>query len=574
MPLLKPPAPWTGRVKIITDDGFRASFVRAWQPEIKAAIEAAFLDSNFQHAKGVNSLSQVPLKIDSVQIDLAERFAVPLMGHDGEQREIDQRTVAEDLKIARWCADHGTVWLECNCDFRGRLNPLQPFNFARGDHVRSLFRLAKGMKLGGAIDWLEIHAANCEGSTDKQPRDERRLWVSKHREDIKRIAADPFNTFDKGVFDGRGWKDADEPLQFVAACRELAAAWEDPENFITHLPIGLDGSANGLQHLSLLSSDIICADKVNLLGGEGKASIKDVYSMLINRVRQLIEDDSCSDALWWQEQFKLLDEKKLRKLLKKPCMTYGYSVTPEGAAKQIEDAYAEVFKKPTPRKFFWSRGKRIRRRPYRRFRYLAEKVLETCKKELPGATKVMNYICAVTGHCADHGRSLEWTTPSGFPVINLYQKLKTKTVQCLHGSIRVAQHRVAVGPAGIHREDALDGASANFVHSLDAAHLIKVANAAAAEGIDILTVHDCYSCLAPQVTRLLEIVLDQLADIYGSDDLLVELRRRNVSDPDDPDILPVPERGVPVVMWNEPTRVIDRRRIAMEAVKIAWYAFN
>jgi hypothetical protein len=77
----------------------------------------------------------------------------------------------------------------------------------------------------------------------------------------------------------------------------------------------------------------------------------------------------------------------------------------------------------------------------------------------------------------------------------------------------------------------LSAAAPNFVHSLDAAHLIKVVNAAVSEGImDILTVHDCFYCLAPQATRLHEIILEQLADMYRASDPLADLRARNVSD--------------------------------------------
>ena len=65
-----------------------------------------------------------------------------------------------------------------------------------------------------------------------------------------------------------------------------------------------------------------------------------------------------------------------------------------------------------------------------------------------------------------------------------------------------------------------NAASPNFVHSLDAAHLIRVVNRANAEGItNLLTVHDLYACLAPQAVRLGEIIRGELAELYATDHL-------------------------------------------------------
>jgi hypothetical protein len=333
-PLLKPSAPWTGWSK--TCDGFEATFVRDWRPQTEAAINDAFLDPDWDHARGVNALGRVPLKIDAEMVALVERFAVELMGNAGAKRKADETKVKADVADAKYCGD-SAFWNDYSCDRRGRIYALQNLNFAREDHVRSLFRFANGMKLNGDTTWLEIHCANAEGSTDKKSRDERRKWVVQHREDILAIAADPIGTFDK-------WKDADSPFCFVAACRELAAAWSDP-NFVTHLPIGFDGSANGLQHLALLSSDFNAAGMVNLWSDElllSDDTPSDVYATLIKRAIELIEADDCDHAGWWREQFGALDDKQKRKLLKRPIMTFAYSVTPEGATLQIAEVYKSL----------------------------------------------------------------------------------------------------------------------------------------------------------------------------------------------------------------------------------------
>jgi DNA-directed RNA polymerase len=70
----------------------------------------------------------------------------------------------------------------------------------------------------------------------------------------------------------------------------------------------------------------------------------------------------------------------------------------------------------------------------------------------------------------------------------------------------------------------MNGAAPNFVHAMDASHLIRVVNAAAAQGITSLaTVHDSFGCLAPQANKLHRIIRHELAELY-SGDVLADLR--------------------------------------------------
>src|SRR5262249_8422026 len=139
----------------------------------------------------------------------------------------------------------------------------QRLNYTREDHVRALFEFARGAPLtadgkGGveALRWLEIHCANSYGgvhrptgfSIDKRPWHDRVGWAKDNADLIQRVAADPKGSFER-------WRKADKPFAFVASCMELSRARKNPEGFETHLPIGFDGTANGLQHLVLLSFD-------------------------------------------------------------------------------------------------------------------------------------------------------------------------------------------------------------------------------------------------------------------------------------------------------------------------------
>jgi DNA-directed RNA polymerase len=158
----------------------------------------------------------------------------------------------EDIQFARGIGSRH-FQMRHRCDFRGRVYQVPYLNMQREDHVRCLFKFANGKKLssrnvGGFTDheMLEIHCANCAGE-DKRPWEGRLQWVKENRSFIEAIADDPIATQTK-------WQDFDAPFCFVAACRELVSAWNDP-NFVSYLPVFFDGTANGYQHLGALVRD-------------------------------------------------------------------------------------------------------------------------------------------------------------------------------------------------------------------------------------------------------------------------------------------------------------------------------
>ena len=75
---------------------------------------------------------------------------------------------------------------------------------------------------------------------------------------------------------------------FLACSLELQGYYKDPNNFISHLPILLDGTCNGLQHLSAIANDINLAEKVNICESVDTDDPKDVYSELLNPIKKIL----------------------------------------------------------------------------------------------------------------------------------------------------------------------------------------------------------------------------------------------------------------------------------------------
>jgi len=127
----------------------------------------------------------------------------------------------------------------------------------------------------------------------------------------------------------------------------------------------------------------------------------------------------------------------------------------------------------------------------------------------------MEYICGLTDHCTKRGRPLRWFSPTGLPIANRYYKSNTSTVEMKLRGVRV-RYRVADGwSSDIVKRKARDSAPANFVHSRDAAHLIRSVNAAVREGItSVVCVHDCFGAIAPRSQRFQNIIRAELALMY------------------------------------------------------------
>jgi len=124
--------------------------------------------------------------------------------------------------------------------------------------------------------------------------------------------------------------------------------------------------------------------------------------------------------------------------------------------------------------------------------------------------------------CSKHRQYLKWTTPLGLPVINWYHRKKVKRISLyLRGKRK--QPSFATGYKNeIWKQKAADSATANFVHSVDAAHLQLIALAAANEGTNLVTVHDCFGCIAPRAGRLKKIIPEQFIHLHSEHNNLVD----------------------------------------------------
>jgi DNA-directed RNA polymerase len=333
-------------------------------------------------------------------------------------------------------------------------------------------------------------------------------WTLDHQTDISATISDPLTS--------TWWTQAEEPWSFLATCFELTAALSlpSPEDFVSHLPIPMDGSCNGLQHLSAMGLDPVGAKATNLMPGPRQ----DIYAAIAARVATAVASDAAAgaaEALHWHGRVT-------RKVVKRAVMTTPYGVTDGGIRKQLIDDGVipeDADKSPAAT-------------------YMGRLIVAALKQEVRAAKDIMDWLQKTAAQLAEAALPFEWSTPTGSRVRQAYQNITVQRIATLTARLNIA----GSGDELLPRKQA-HGSAPNYVHSFDAAHLSMTVAAAHDEGVNhFAMIHDSYGTHAANTTRLAAVLREQFVEIYKRDwlrELYAELREKhphvNIPEP--------PERG-------------------------------
>ena len=197
-----------------------------------------------------------------------------------------------------------SIYFAYQADTRGRIYPVTGLLSPQGDDLmRSLLEFAEGKPLGNeaAAQALAIHgsamvadATLCHdlGLLPTAPTDaERMRWVLSQQDDICACAVDPLkNTW---------WRDhAKDPFMFLAFCFAWKRYVEKGFKAQCHLPVHVDGSCNGLQHIAALTGDRSLAEATNVVAtpisvaeslAKDAARKRDIYSEVGKTVTEWVQ---------------------------------------------------------------------------------------------------------------------------------------------------------------------------------------------------------------------------------------------------------------------------------------------
>jgi len=387
------------------------------------------------------------------------------------------------------------------CDFRGRVySRCDALNPQGDDTVRSLLEFAVGKPLGNdqGPTWFAIHGANLYGN-DKVSLADREAWSYAHSTEMCDVARDPLTN--------RMWVSADKPWSFLAFCFEWGGYIANGYEHVSHMPVALDGTCNGLQHFAAMLRDQTTGEAVNLVPGE---TPQDIYQRVADMVtRLLVDHPKDQDKGWMATEWLRMGVS--RKITKRPVMVLPYGGTFRSCQAYVIDAFEEMGENPF--------GEQSREA----CTFLAQLVWQAMGEVVVAGRRAMDFIQGVARSAARVNAPLLWTTPSGFKVYQAYHTDKEGRVETrFNGTIRKFVEYKQTDKIDVRRQTS--ASSPNFVHSLDAAAMVLTINAATTVGIThFAMIHDSYGTHASDTQALAVCLRAEFVQMYQDHDVLGDL---------------------------------------------------
>jgi len=265
-----------------------------------------------------------------------------------EQREIESFNSRKHLEInilglATIFRDISSIYLPVRLDYRGRLYCVTEYlNYQGIELAKGLLQFSNGEKVNlnddFAIKYLKVFGANCYGLGKKSLFD-RIAWVDDNLENII--------NFDNGVLLNK----AENKILFLSFCFEYIKYIQALNNkesfFVSNLPIQLDASCNGFQHLTLLIDDLALSKELNFNDSTWNENPKDFYTFIALKVKNYfskkLDEYKAGNLVLSNEEiesFKNLARLDIyRALIKKAVMTIPYNASTSSIIEYIKENF-------------------------------------------------------------------------------------------------------------------------------------------------------------------------------------------------------------------------------------------
>ena len=503
--------------------------------------------------KSMNVLQQTEWKINTKVRDILLRNRKKILNQYKDfPKKYKSKIIEFDLTMARSeLIGDKPFYQYTEADYRGRVYYTTPFlNFQGNDIARGQMLFAKGKPMTDeGLRRLKIHIACCYNETyskdnlpewlttdylpylkeeelddisvDKMTLEDREAWTDNNIKKLIEIA-------DKEIIDSN----AEKPISLLASVLEIKDAL-DKEEYITYLPIPIDGSNNGWQHLCAMSKDKEAGELVGIVPQDIQ---KDFYVQcakdLIKRVPE-----------WFEE--RQMPMKHIRKgIAKRGSMTRAYSA---GVQKIAENMYLDCHVEGYLDRYNITEED---------CELLAKHLIKAIDEVCAGPLQTMKFLqkIAEAEIASEYSKnikqkSIRWTTPSGFPVIyeafveNEFKekaiiscsKRKVKPIITKEDGSKEETDTIRIQHVGKEPTDKpkirsfMSGISPNFVHSMDAAHMSKVISK---WGADFGAVHDSFSVHACDVDELLDLIKEEFIIMYSYSNFFEVIEKMIITNPD------------------------------------------
>ena len=438
------------------------------------------------------------------------------------------------LGIAKAYSNLHEFFLPVRLDFRGRLNCISEYlNYQSSELAKALLLFSKPEKIYktdiSAIYFLKSYGANCFGNKlDKKSWNERAKWVDDNIDDIINFK------------NGKLIKQSENKLMFIAFCFEYNRLLDSFDNvnttyFETYLPIRLDATCNGYQHIALLSLDTNLARELNLTKSSKSDTPKDYYSFIgINLVslykRKLTLPNLSELDRECYTRLSILDV--IRELLKRAVMVKPYNATPFKIVESIKEAFQPVnVGQDTPlyweKLYVYKKNDNIKLKE-RDFVLIRDGIEEILSDNVFKIKKLMTYLERIAKILAELSLIIPWASPQGVNIYQSYIATEEIRLKPFTYSKKTFSLTVPNKEGKLNKTKQVRAFMPNLIHSLDAASLALLVdfyfNNSKNIGVkNIFTVHDCFGVTANNVENIMDLLKLVYTRIYSDTNYLRKL---------------------------------------------------
>jgi len=455
------------------------------------------------------------------------------------------------------------LYITTKADWRGRIYTLSFYLTYQGNELSlALLNLYDGQTLTKeGLDYLYIYGANIynEKGMSKESLVNRIHWVKSNLDKIISLNLEFILK-------------AESPILFTAFCLVIREYQKNPEVKI-FLPVFLDATCSGIQHLSALVLDANTGNYVNLIPQETTSKVNDIYTEMLEPINKSLNFLGETDM-----QYKKFEDIKLtRKNIKANIMTQVYNVSVMGLKDQLANSFEKIEIEVVPKteknktetvitdignntnkngeenlakNLTKNKNKLLKKT--KTFEYLVpskyggfirlnnSEVLKMAQiidneifKKFPSLEKIFKYFIDIARFCLNCNVPLTWFTPAGVQITQLYNKTITKKASIVLGSKTKSVVFRELTESSDRRKQ-VQAIIPNIVHSLDSAHLMLILEKAHKFGIiDVLTIHDCFGTHPNDMENLKKLIILEFVKIYTDIDFLSKFHNRVIQSIED-----------------------------------------
>ena len=471
--------------------------------------------------KSVNYLNGIKFRINTDLLDYISNEGSFLLGNlpgeslkDMDKSELEAYKSLQlqneiTLKIAHTFRNMD-YYLNVNADWRGRLYTNSFWVSYQGNDLSSALVYFKEGEIitENGRDYFYIYGANLynEDKVSKKPYKARIAWVKKNLPKILKM--------DQLFILG-----AEDPILFASFCL-IMRKLESDSNTKVQLPVFLDATCSGIQHLAGLILDYELGSRVNLIAQTEDTPVGDIYSELLNPINKAINEYGEINKDFAELADIIFD----RSILKISIMTIVYNVTNYGIATQLQNKLEKIselvkdkngnefevekFKVPTKEGGFAILNKA-------HLFKIAKIINEQIFIVFPKLKEIYNYFINVTKILVLIGLPIVWFTPLGLEIQQRYlQSEKHKVTISLRGKSKVITlQKFKKGTIDSRKQSS--AIVPNIVHTMDAQQLMLVIIHAIEEGFGpLVCVHDCFGTLPNRMSDLELSVKKAFIELY------------------------------------------------------------